>query len=386
MLRTMRTFSIVCLLLYASVCQAQNTNYKPYNEAAYPTHKYTTKKDTFKFHQFTIELTQARLKDSRTYDSTATYCRIWLRVKQGDMTLNSLFYDACESVGGCSGIYVSEAQPLNNYFLLSKYGDYDGRIIIIDKAGKLSFFKGGYYYISPDEKYLFSPYDSDLNGLTVYNLANNKMLYSSDTLPYRVTRFFYNKGNYFFIPDDGDERATKDEYVFFDVKSATFKRTLVSDNFKTGTELFAYHSIQYGPCNCGSNAPYFSGSRALDSMDAENSKSVVPMDENYVTKASVSLQDSSIYLQANMRLDHRFFGYAKPDLNSEKLLLFSIFTNDVEGNPFRCKLGAYYQTMSMDDIELKYVSSKGSFVEFIAIDKSGITTTVYFQKAWIVFE
>ena len=66
----------------------------------------------------------------------------------------------------------------------------------------------------------------------------------------------------------------------------------------------------------------------LDSREATNNASVKASGKK-VTKAYVSTQDSSIDLTANIRLDHRFFGYANPDIKSEKLLLFSVFTNDI---------------------------------------------------------
>jgi hypothetical protein len=87
-----------------------------------------------------------------------------------------------------------------------------------------------------------------------------------------------------------------------------------------------------------------------------------------------------------MRKDHRIFGYAKPDTKSERLLLISVFTNDVENNPFGCKLGSYYDTSGMDDITLKYKETLGKFIKAVAIDKSNNKTDIYFEKKWIEFD
>ena len=81
-----------------------------------------------------------------------------------------------------------------------------------------------------------------------------------------------------------------------------------------------------------------------------------------------------------------FFGYAKPDIKSERLLLLSVFTIDVENNPFGCRLGAYYDTGGMDELTLKYNSTTGDFVKATAIDKANNSTTIYFEKKWIEFE
>lgn len=125
----------------------------------------------------------------------------------------------------------------------------------------------------------------------------------------------------------------------------------------------------------------------LDSIEKKNNASVVASGDN-ITKAFVFLKDgdSTINLTANIRQDHRIFGYAKPEIKSERLLLLSVFTNDVENNPFGCRLGAYYDTGGMDELTLKYKSTTGNFVKATAIDKANHSTTIYFEKKWIELE
>jgi len=125
----------------------------------------------------------------------------------------------------------------------------------------------------------------------------------------------------------------------------------------------------------------------LDSIDKVNNESVVASRDN-ITKAFVYLKndDSTINLIANIRQDHRIFGYSKPDIKSERLFLLSIFTNDVENNPFECKLGAYYDTNGMENLTLKYNSTTGNFVKATATDASNSSTTIYFEKKWIELE
>jgi len=123
----------------------------------------------------------------------------------------------------------------------------------------------------------------------------------------------------------------------------------------------------------------------LDSINRVNDQSIKESDTN-VTLAYVSYQDSSICLVGNMRADYRIFGYAKPDTKSEKLLLISIFTDDVDGNPFRCKFGAYYETSDMKNMNLKYKGTSGNFIKAVIIANKKDETVVYFEKKWIEFE
>lgn len=122
----------------------------------------------------------------------------------------------------------------------------------------------------------------------------------------------------------------------------------------------------------------------LDSIEKANNESVIASGD-YITKAFVFLKegDSTINLIANIRQDHRIFGYSKPDIKSERLLLLSVFTDDVKNNPFGCKLGAYYDTGRMGELTLKYISATGNFVKAKAIDKTNKSTTIYFEKKWI---
>ncbi len=107
--------------------------------------------------------------------------------------------------------------------------------------------------------------------------------------------------------------------------------------------------------------------------------------EEFMQKATVSL-DSSLWLVTNMRMDHRIFGYEKPDITSKKMILLSIFTDEVKDNPFKCPYGAYYSTSDMKDMQLKFISRAGDFIK-VAILKNGTKETdVYMEKKWITFE
>jgi len=126
-------------------------------------------------------------------------------------------------------------------------------------------------------------------------------------------------------------------------------------------------------------------SQKLDSIDKSNAASIKSSGNN-LTLAYVFYDDSTITLVGNMRADYRIFGYAKPDTKSEKLLLLSIYTSDVEGNPFKCKLGAYYDTSDMENLRLKYTETVGNFIKAVVIDKKKNQTVVYFEKKWIEFD
>jgi|688.fasta_scaffold448844_2 hypothetical protein len=76
------------------------------------------------------------------------------------------------------------------------------------------------------------------------------------------------------------------------------------------------------------------------------------------------------------------YGYETADASSKKLICFSSMTADVEGNPHKCSLGAYYTT---DEIEVQYIATEGSFVKLKFISQSKSSTIFYIEKKFVKF-
>ena len=122
-----------------------------------------------------------------------------------------------------------------------------------------------------------------------------------------------------------------------------------------------------------------------DSLDWEKQGNAFLEDE-YLNKLEVSKRDGSVRLYSDIKKDHRIFGYEKPNVQSKKILLFSVFTFDVKDNPCNCEFGSYYETSSMKDIKLKYVGDVKSFIKVDLLQNNTKLGTVYFEKKWVAFE
>lgn len=133
-------------------------------------------------------------------------------------------------------------------------------------------------------------------------------------------------------------------------------------------------------------APKKDSTPALPVNTAPGGPGSIPIDENYILRATVSKEDSSLWITPSMRHDHRIFGYEKPDTASRKMILLSIFTNDVKDNPFHCPYGAYYGTGDMTDMKLKYASTAGRFIRVDIIKDNKPADKVYMERKWIEFE
>ena len=155
-------------------------------------------------------------------------------------------------------------------------------------------------------------------------------------------------------------------------------------NFKFGTILLVF--ILVIGCKTESNSkkgPTLSPE--LDSIEKVNMQSIIDAGKN-ITKAYLDKETNEIDLWADIKKDHRFYGYEKPDLGSKRLILLSIFTNDVDGNPFDLPLGAYYSTADIEGGIFTFKGEKEDFVEVEFKDRDDKKTTLYFEKKWIVLE
>lgn len=114
-------------------------------------------------------------------------------------------------------------------------------------------------------------------------------------------------------------------------------------------------------------------------------KIIEEIDPRDMEKACIE-KDSSIWINANIRKAHRIFGYKNKDIFSEKMILFSIFTNEVKNNPFDCKYGAFYDTSNMKDMDLKYIATENGFLKIGLIKNGDIIDEVFMLKKWFEFE
>lgn len=114
-------------------------------------------------------------------------------------------------------------------------------------------------------------------------------------------------------------------------------------------------------------------------------KVIEEIETQHMGKAYIK-KDGSILMSANIKKDHRIFGYKNKDINSEKMMLISIFTNEVEHNPFGCKYGAFYDTSEMIGMKLKYIATENDFLKIEIIKNKKTIDEVYMLKKWFEFE
>jgi len=97
----------------------------------------------------------------------------------------------------------------------------------------------------------------------------------------------------------------------------------------------------------------------------------------------INVSDSTLSLFMDKFDDTpRIFGYELPDVKSRKMICFSSYTQDVEGNPNKCPLGSHYDTSVLN---LKYIHSQGDFVKLKLLDGQE-HTTLFIEIKYLKFE
>jgi hypothetical protein len=162
------------------------------------------------------------------------YCRAWLTVEKNNKVLKEFYYADIHPVGSAYGLFIQKPQPSQEYFVVVTLGGYSGQLILIHKDGTFAEHLGGPYFITEDQKFLFSDYSSDESGLTVFDLAGRKVIFSSVIEPY-IQNWYRSKLGYFFTETNFDTKWPYEEkkgviHVFdFSAKSLVMKPIDVSD-------------------------------------------------------------------------------------------------------------------------------------------------------------
>ncbi len=222
--------------------------FEPYRQADYPQGKYETTYDSTRFSSFLIEVRQIRSK----FSSDPFTCRAWLTVTAKNKIIYQRYFKDIEAVGDCHGIFIPFSQPRVDFFILSKLGDYDGRIFIIDTTGNVTEKIGGEFYISTDKQYLFSNYHSDLSGLTVFDFCEGKTIFS-DTIEPKILDWYYKDKKFYTSFESLDGRDSNNYYYNFDFNS---RRLIITSHekeyLKAEDKLNSYNGLTTRRfCNCG---------------------------------------------------------------------------------------------------------------------------------------
>jgi len=220
----------------------------PFKDTDFSTDKFVVKKEQQTLGTITVDLIHAKPK--KHDDSRQFSCRTWLTIKDKNKLIKELAQDA-DAVGGCSGLFFTDSQPNRDLIIISKFGDYDGRLYVVSNKGEFKDYLGGKFYVSDDNKYLFTNYDSDLSGVSIIDLTKNELIYTGELKQY-LADWYFQDGQYFATVSEDVKVNGETELLIFDFKTKSFKVKRTKDNIDPKYKLKIYNDYNRAPdCSCG---------------------------------------------------------------------------------------------------------------------------------------
>ena len=178
-----------------------------FNPKDYPAGTFQVTENHYTHGQVTVRVLQAK---KATPDASSPHaCRAWFEVKKEDRLLKRLYYDDIEAVGFSYGIFVPKRQPLPDYFVAVKEGDYDGRLLLVAKNGTLANLPGGFYFLTTDQRFVVGEHATDSSELVVIDVVRRQVVIDgskSREIP-PVENWYQDGAGYFFTEPDASDQA-----------------------------------------------------------------------------------------------------------------------------------------------------------------------------------
>jgi hypothetical protein len=193
---------LTCLVVFLpgtiGAGRSADRNGPPFNPADYPKSEFQVTQSIHWLGSVGIRIVHAkRRKESATPPS---YCRAWVEITRDGALLRRIYYRDFEPVGDKYGVFSPIEQPSADYFVLVKEGDYDGRLLLVNKSGEVTDILGGSFFVA-GKRFLVSEYSSDSAGLAVFDLESHKLEFQTTTIPY-VQQWYKDGLGYFFTESE----------------------------------------------------------------------------------------------------------------------------------------------------------------------------------------
>jgi len=138
------------------------------------------------------------VSQTKSLNHTDPLCSANIKIVKNNKPIDSLKIsaDQFDAVGDKYRLLVHE-ELMNNHVIISKFGSYDGKTIIINSKGQKFITIGGFCFLDKENGLLFSNYHSDLSGFSVFDLNTDKELYTITLEQNRAKEFYWFDNRYF---------------------------------------------------------------------------------------------------------------------------------------------------------------------------------------------
>lgn len=254
MIDVMRPLPLLLLVLGACCEHVTAQKVRAFDPKAYPSETFQVTEGRFALGDVTVRIVQAK---KTTYDSSPpSACRAWFEVRKEGHLLKRLYYDDIEALGGWYGIFVPKRQPLPDYFVAVKRGDYDGRLLLVARDGSLADLPGGDFFLTADKRFIVGEHEMDTDVLVVADLAQRQIVIDGEKsreIP-QVAAWYQDALGYFYTEgDDWYPEGMPQErkgYVFrLDLVRHRVVKARMSAASLAASHKVAYESVSKEDCS-----------------------------------------------------------------------------------------------------------------------------------------
>jgi hypothetical protein len=208
--------------------------FHPFVKGAYGQADFNVTTHTYAHGRVKIRVTQAQRTGHQAAEPPY-YCRAWLEIVERGENVWQRSFDDINPASFSFGLFVPRKAPSPRYFAVVKVGDNDGRLFLVDReSGTVTELPGGFFFVTSDNRYLFSEYAGETQDIVVFDLIAGKVVLDTKTtetarLPGEIYDWYYDGKRYFFTIVRGDEKSkgviAEDRRVMYEV---TLKRPGIS--------------------------------------------------------------------------------------------------------------------------------------------------------------
>lgn len=235
------------LMLMAQICihsPALAAAPKPFNASDYPASQVSS------FHKqlgkVAIDAKQVKRPDEKL--SNPRYCRAWIWLAKEGKQVTCEYFDDMNPLGGSNGLFAPNAILPAGYDCFVKLGDYDGRLVLINDAGKHWNLGGGTFFVSKDKNHLFSIHETETKtGVSVFDLKKGTLVLAEDEkskeVPPIMDKWYFDGSSYFFTTKnaDGSQPKGNDRTVYaFDEKTSKLVKKTMNSAKISAAQAIAY--------------------------------------------------------------------------------------------------------------------------------------------------
>lgn len=228
------------------VIQTAPVDAKPFQPADYP--ESSAKTFTVSVPNSKVSVEALQVKRLNEKHPNPRYCRAWVTITNDGKKVSTEYFNDINGLGGPCGLYFPKQPISDNYRGIVKLGDYDGRLLLVNNAGKYWNLPGGSFFTSKDKKLLFSTHECDAPaGLLVFDLQKGATIFATSEkgkeVPPVVDKWYFDGENYFFTALSTDQpkaavnKDSKEIYLFDSKAKKLIKKNLPQAKLPAATQV-----------------------------------------------------------------------------------------------------------------------------------------------------